>query len=214
MEPIQYIFGETDFLDFKIKVTPSVLIPRPETEELVHWIIEKRIPNNSRILDVGTGSGCIALALKKRLKNCNVFGVDISAEALEVARKNGKINKLHVDFFQADILKWEQIQWEKFDVIISNPPYVRLSEKLEMNNNVLLYEPEKALFVTNEDPLVFYRTIAAFANKYLNEDGKLYFEINEYLAFEMKNLMLGMGFNNVEIKKDINGKNRMIYCEK
>jgi len=211
-EPIQYILGETEFYGLKLKVNPSVLIPRPETEELVQWITKSNFPGNSIILDIGTGSGCIALALKSQLKNAEVFGVDISDNALEVARQNALKNSLDVVFFQSDILKWNEFEWKSFDIIISNPPYIRESEKQHMHSNVLNYEPETALFVTDVDPLIFYRTIAAFAKINLAKSGLLFFEINENLGFEMNELLVDFGFYDIEIRKDINGKNRMVCC--
>ena len=213
-EPIQYILGETEFMELKLKVNPSVLIPRPETEELVSWIIETNTFESPRILDIGTGSGCIPLALKNRIKNAKVSAVDISVKALDVAKKNAIQNNLDVLFFEADILHWENCSWDLFDVIVSNPPYVREIEKQKMRANVLKHEPENALFVSNEDPLVFYRRIAGFAKKYLVEDGKLFFEINEYLGVEMCELLAGFDFINITIRKDINGKDRMIFCMK
>ena len=166
-EPIQYILGETEFYGLKIKVNPSVLIPRPETEELVQWITKSKLPVNARILDIGTGSGCIALALKSLLKNAEVFGVDVSENALDVARQNAIGNSLDVVFFQSDILKWKECEWKIYDVIVSNPPYIMESEKQQMHANVLEYEPANALFVNDNDPLVFYRAISAFSKKYL-----------------------------------------------
>lgn len=209
MEPIQYILGETEFYGLKLNVNPAVLIPRPETEELVEWIIKRNFLSTAKILDIGTGSGCIALSLKCRLINSKVFGVDISEKALEVARGNAIRNNLDVDFFQCDILNWEKYNWRNYDVVVSNPPYVRMCEKAEMKDNVLKYEPESALFVSDQDPLVFYRSIAAFAKKYLNKNGLLFFEINEYLGEEINKLLLGFGFWNIEIKADMNGKKRM-----
>ena len=211
-EPIQYILGETEFMDLKLTVNPSVLIPRPETEELANWIIETNNFDSPRVLDIGTGSGCIPLALKNRMKNTIISAVDISAKALKVAKQNAIQNNLDVHFFEADILKWENYNWDLFDVIISNPPYVREIEKQKMQPNVLKYEPEKALFVTNENPLIFYERIAEFAKKHLDKNGKLFFEINEYLGNEMYNLLQRKEFVNIELRKDINGKNRMISC--
>lgn len=211
-EPIQYILGETEFFGLKLNVSPSVLIPRPETEELVQWITRNNLPENCRILDIGTGSGCIAVALKSQLKNAEVFGVDISEKALEVARQNAFKNNLEVCFFQADILKWEHNNWKNYDVIVSNPPYIRECEKPQMHANVLNHEPENALFVTDNDPLVFYRSIAAFAKKNLTENGMLFLEINENLGSEMNEMLLDFYFRDIEIRKDINGKNRMVYC--
>jgi release factor glutamine methyltransferase len=211
-EPVQYILGETEFYGLKLKVNPSVLIPRPETEELVDWIVKSNFKQNCTILDIGTGSGCIALAMKNRLKRAVVSGMDISEKALEIARQNAIINGLEVNFFQADILGWEHTKWDKFDVIVSNPPYIRESEKAKIHANVLDYEPGSALFVSDNDPLVFYRSIGVFAKKHLARDGRLFFEINENLGMEMKTLLLKIGFCNIEIRKDINGKNRMVCC--
>lgn len=213
-EPIQYIFGEIEFYGLNLNLTSSVLIPRPETEELVQWIIESNSFDSPRILDIGTGSGCIPLALKSKIKNASVSGVDISEDALEVAKQNASLNNLDVSFFQTDILDWENYKWNTFDVIVSNPPYVRELEKQEMQTNVLEYEPENALFVSDEDPLIFYRRIAEFAQKYLVKDGKLFFEINEYLGKEMCNLLEHKDFVDIVVKKDMNGRDRMVYCRK
>lgn len=213
-EPVQYILGETDFYGLKLLVNPSVLIPRPETEELVDWIVKSNLPENCAILDIGTGSGCIAIALKSQLENARVAGIDISENALKVARQNAIHNSLEVDFFQADILKWELSGWQNFDVIVSNPPYVRESEKQQMQANVLNFEPANALFVSDDDPLVFYNSIAEFAQKHLKIDGWLFFEINENLGAGMTEMLLVSGFSEIEIRKDINGKNRMICCRK
>ncbi|MCF6332069.1 MAG: peptide chain release factor N(5)-glutamine methyltransferase [Draconibacterium sp.] len=213
-EPLQYILGETEFYGLNLKVTPAVLIPRPETEELVHWIIESNAFGSPQVLDIGTGSGCIALALKKQIKNAEVSGVDISKEALEVAKQNAENNKLEVGFFQSDILSWEHYNWKVFDIIVSNPPYVREIEKQKMQANVLEYEPENALFVSDENPLVFYHRIAEFAKKYLVDRGKLFFEINEFLGAETCKLLENKGFVDVELKKDMNGKTRMLACRK
>jgi release factor glutamine methyltransferase len=213
-EPIQYILGETEFYGLNLIVNPAVLIPRPETEELVQWITKSKLPGESVILDIGTGSGCIALAIKSRLKNSDVFGTDISEKALDVARLNAFKNNLDVVFFQADILKWEEFEWKNYDVIVSNPPYIRESEKGQMNSNVLDYEPENALFVSDRDPLVFYHSIATFAKIYLAKNGILFFEINENLGSEINEMLVDLGLNDIEIRKDINGKNRMICCRK
>ncbi len=213
-EPIQYILGETEFMDLKLKVNRSVLIPRPETEELVNWIIETNSLDSPRILDIGTGSGCIPLALKSIIKNAKISAVDISEKALEVAKQNAVKNNLDVHFFETDILNWENLNWDLFDVIVSNPPYVREIEKQKMHTNVLKYEPENALFVSNENPLIFYERIAEFAHKYLVKNGKLFFEINKYLSDEMYNLLEHNGFEDIKLRKDINGKMRMILCVK
>ena len=211
-EPIQYILGETEFYGLKLKVKPSVLIPRPETEELVDWIVKSNLAENCSVLDIGTGSGCIALAVKSQMVKASVSAVDISEEALDIAVQNAMENKLNIDFFKADILNWEQFKWKKYDIIVSNPPYIRESEKSEMHVNVLNFEPENALFVNDEDPLVFYRSIAAFAKKNLTKNGLLFFEINENLSEEMVDLLHDSGFFGIEIRKDINGKNRMMRC--
>lgn len=212
-EPIQYILGETEFYGLKLKVNPSVLIPRPETEELVEWVLHSNLPKNYRILDIGTGSGSIAMAIKNQLKETKVSGMDISEKALETARQNALENGLEVDFFQDDILNPKNLQEGMYDVIVSNPPYIMESEKPRMHNNVLNFEPENALFVPDVDPLVFYRAIAEFAKKYLSENGSLFFEINESLNTEMVDLLTGFGFSDIEIRKDINGKNRMVRCK-
>ncbi len=211
-EPVQYIIGKTWFCGLKLYVNPSVLIPRPETEELADWIIRKNSVVNGAILDVGTGSGCIALALKAGMKNCRISGVDISAKALDVAKQNAGLNGLDVDFFCADVLNWQNYKWEKYDIIVSNPPYIRESEKEQMHANVLNHEPENALFVPDHDPLVFYRSIAFFAKRNLKKNGSLFFEIHENLSAEITELLAGFGFRDTEVKKDINGKNRMTFC--
>ena len=208
-EPIQYILEETEFFGMKLKVTPAVLIPRQETEELVQFILEKNIKQGARILDIGTGSGCIALALKNNLKNVFVSGVDISKEVLEVARKNAGLNHLSVDLVRRNILEWEKYDWYSYNIIVSNPPYVKQSEKEQMQKNVLDYEPANALFVSDDDPLIFYRAIAEMAAKHLTINGWLFFEINENLAYEIEKLLTGFGFVDVEIRKDINDKSRM-----
>lgn len=208
MEPIQYILGDTFFYGLKFHVTPAVLIPRPETEELVDLIVKETVDNGSRILDIGTGSGCIALALKSRLKNAAISGIDISAEALEIARLNNLANQLDVEFFQTDILNWENRDWPFFDVIVSNPPYVTESEKKLMLKNVLDFEPAQALFVPDTDPLLFYRTISLFALAKLNPGGKIFFEINENFGAETEILLARLGFVSIRILTDIHGKSR------
>lgn len=213
-EPIQYIFGETEFRDLILKVNPSVLIPRPETEELIDFILEKQVSPEAKIIDIGTGSGCIALALKSALPEAKVFGLDVSEKALETATENGELNRLDVAFLQRDILNWEADVWEQYDVIVSNPPYVRNSEKQMMEKNVLEYEPTTALFVSDGDPLLFYRRISEFAQKFLQQNGHLFFEINEYLGNEMVDLLKQLGFSEIELRKDINGRNRMLACRK
>ena len=213
-EPLQYILGETHFHGLKLKVNPSVLIPRPETEELVEWILNSRLTLKSTILDIGTGSGCIALALKNHLKKAKVLGLDISEKAIEIARQNAVINDLDVEFIIADVLKWENSNWNNIDVIVSNPPYVMELEKSKMHKNVLNFEPQNALFVSDSDPLVFYRSISGFAKQHLVNKGWLFFEINESLGNEMNNLLQSFGFCDIEIRKDINGRDRMVCCRK
>jgi len=213
-EPVQYILGETEFFGLKLKVKPGVLIPRPETEELAHWITETALPEKPAVLDIGTGSGCIALALKKQFRQAQVSATDVSAEALEVARENAALNALDVHFFRSDMLQWEKLAWEKYDVVVSNPPYVRESEKAAMFVNVLKFEPKSALFVTDADPLLFYRKISLFAQTHLKKNGWLFFEINENLGEEMVQLLTKAGFCSIELKKDLFGKNRMIRCRR
>lgn len=213
-EPIQYILGETEFHKLTLAVNPSVLIPRPETEELVEWIVRQHKDATPKILDIGTGSGCIALAIKNEIKGATVSGIDISGKALDVARFNARKNKLDVHFIHADILNWENYTWSNYSIIVSNPPYVRNSEKKQMDSNVLNYEPDGALFVPDESPLLFYKKIVEFAKEYLMEQGSLYFEINEALANEMNKMLKKNGFFNVKIKKDINGRERMVCCTK
>ncbi|OAD91246.1 protein-(glutamine-N5) methyltransferase, release factor-specific [Aequorivita soesokkakensis] len=212
-EPIQYILGETEFFSLPFKVNQHTLIPRPETEELVEWILnnsEFRI-QNSEFLDIGTGSGCIAISLAKNLPDSKIFALDISEQALKVAQQNSELNEVKVDFIQADILKTKTLP-KQYDVIVSNPPYVRELEKKQMQQNVLKYEPDSALYVKDKDPLLFYRVISQLAKNHLKANGKLFFEINEYLADELTELLKIEGFQNIEIKKDIFGKDRMLKC--
>jgi len=211
-EPIQYIIGETEFFGLKFKVNKNVLIPRPETEELVQWILddvrESKNPPNLKILDIGTGSGCIAISLAKHLPNAEIFALDISEIALKTARENAGLNKVNVNFIQADILNLEALTG-KFDVIVSNPPYVREMEKVEMHRNVLDNEPDMALYVKDNDPLIFYGIIAKLAQAGLQKNGNLYFEINQYLANETEEILKNSGFETV-LKQDIFGNYRML----
>jgi release factor glutamine methyltransferase len=213
-EPLQYILGETCFFGLKLKVSPAVLIPRPETEELVDLISKIGLPAGSRILDVGTGSGCIALALKSCFPEANVSACDISDEALSVATENSLINKLDVDFFKADILNWNVREWPVYTLIVSNPPYVTVSEKKQMQRNVLDFEPETALFVDDDNPLLFYRTIAGFAIKQLDHGGLLFFEINENFGPETVKMLCDQGFKEIRLLNDLQGKNRMVAARK
>jgi len=210
--PIQYIVGETAFYGLMFKVDKNVLIPRPETEELVEWIIQNHKKSESlKILDIGTGSGCIAVSLAKNLSNAQVSALDISAEALNVAKNNAEFNQVTIDFILADVLAIEKLP-DTFDVIVSNPPYVRESEKDLMQQNVLSNEPHIALFVKNENPLLFYDKIAELAKNHLTENGILYFEINQYLGAETVDLLKTKGLKNIELKKDIYGVDRMVKC--
>jgi len=215
-QPIQYIIGETEFYGLPFKVNEHTLIPRPETEELVHWIINQQpIINNQQlnILDIGTGSGCIAISLAKQLPNVKVYGLDVSGEALNIAKQNAELNEVEVTFIEANILTscHSVLDAEStFDIIVSNPPYVRYSEKQEMKNNVLRHEPDLALFVGDKNPLQFYNAITEFAVNNLAEKGMLFFEINQYLGNEMKQLFAKYNFNNIELKKDMFGNDRMI----
>jgi len=211
-EPIQYILGETQFIDLKLKIEPLVFIPRPETEELVQWITVSCKYKSPSILDIGTGSGCIALALSRHIEMSRVSAVDILQDVINLARYNAKKNNLNVNFFCADIFHREKYEWNCYDIIVSNPPYVMEKEKKDIALNVLKFEPHEALFVPDDDPLVFYRAIAEFASYFLCEGGWLYFEINEQLGNEIMLLLKHGGFGKIEIKKDINDKERMIRC--
>lgn len=214
-EPIQYILGSSCFYGLTLEVTPAVLIPRPETEELVDWIVTGRKVPPSSLLDVGTGSGCIALALAKAFPECTAEGCDISEDALAVAMRNGRNTGSRVRFFQADILRWQEFPgWEKRDLIISNPPYVTISEKNEMEENVVGFEPGGALFVPDEDPLLYYRAIAAFASHWLVDGGELFLEINRRFGEETARLLADKGFRETEIRSDFRGNTRMVKTRK
>lgn len=210
--PIQYLLGTTEFFGLPFTVNENVLIPRPETEELVDWIIkeEKKIERQKaiKILDIGTGSGCIAISLSKNIPNATVFAIDVSPEALRVAKSNAAENQVDVTFLERDILKTEDLL-QQFDIIVSNPPYVRNLEKQEIKKNVLDNEPHLALFVDDLDALIFYRKIALLATKNLKDGGQLFFEINQYLGKEMIDLLTELGFQEVELRKDIYGNDRM-----
>jgi release factor glutamine methyltransferase len=210
-KPIQYILGSTHFMDINFNVNENVLIPRPETEELVRWVLEdyQMYENNEiSILDIGTGSGCIAIALAKYLKRAKVYGLDMSKKALEVAKENALKNQVKIEFVHADILKTESFN-QKVDIIVSNPPYVRFLEKENMRSNVIKNEPGPALFVPDDDPLVFYRKIIELAKGSLKPGGRLYVEINQYLGKETKALMKN-NFIEVELRKDMFGNDRML----
>ena len=207
-EPLQYVIGSTPFCGLTFKVDDRVLIPRPETAELVEWVAQDAAQTGS-LLDVGTGSGCIAISLAHRLQGWKVQGWDISQGALEVAQENNRLNGTDVEFSKVDILNVQGVEC-RFDVIVSNPPYVLDSEKEQMEDTVLEHEPQLALFVSDNDPLLFYRAIAEFGKKALNKDGRLYFEINPLKAEALKEMLLKTGYHDIELRKDIFGKLRMI----
>lgn len=210
-EPIQYIIGTTEFYGLTLMVKPGVLIPRPETEELVDWILKDDSVDKSKVLDIGTGSGCIALSLKSHCTDADVQAWDFSAQALEIAQDNGQQLHLDVQFLLQDVLKVQSEQVEdRFSCIVSNPPYVRLLEKTMMEGNVLEHEPHSALFVDDHDPLIFYRTIAQLGLTLLKKGGTLFFEINEFLGEEMRILLVDLGYQEVICRKDLNGKDRMM----
>ena len=210
-KPIQYILGYTEFYGLRFLVNPSVLIPRPETEELVQWCIESSQQHGS-ILDIGTGSGCIAISLKKNLPDASVSAVDVSAAALYTAKQNAILNQVDINLIEADALKMNEISLYNipFSLIVSNPPYVTLQDKALMHKNVTDFEPHTALFVPEDDPLLFYREITLFAANHLENNGLLFFEINESYGDETVKLLADIGFNNIELRKDMSGKFRMI----
>ncbi len=217
-EPIQYIFGSTEFYGLLFNVSTDTLIPRPETEELVEWIIETvkqdeylSSLSELRILDIGTGTGCIAITLTKLIPSANTTAVDISKNALTVAESNSALNEVNVHFVISNVLELSSLENE-FDIIVSNPPYVRNSEKIEIKNNVLKYEPDTALFVEDDDPLLFYRKIGKLSLESLNPNGYLFFEINQYLGKEMVDLLSDLGYQHIELRKDVFGNDRMIKC--
>ena len=226
-KPIQYIIGETEFYGLPFKLNKSVLIPRPETEELVDLIIKchtersqklSRQSANKRsaikILDIGTGSGCIAISLAKYLPDTDVYALDVSTEALKITQQNATLNNVEINVIEADILN--ETHWNlffknlKFDVIVSNPPYVRHLEKREIKSNVLDNEPHLALFVDNDNPLQFYKTITQFAVSNLKQHGELYFEINQYLGEETKQVLIDLDFEKIELIKDLNSNDRIL----
>ena len=212
-EPVQYILGYTEFYGLPFKVNPSVLIPRSETEELVEWVLNSVEGKYSKasILDIGTGSGCIAISLKKNLTGALVSAIDISVDALETAKQNADLNGVDVSFIQADILNPSTYNSQtSISIIISNPPYVTLYDKMQMHTNVTDFEPHSALFVPDEDPLIFYKAIADFALDHLTENGLLFLEINESLGMETVELLKKKGFKNIELREDMSGRDRMI----
>lgn len=212
-EPVQYVIGETQFFGLKFKVNPSVLIPRQETEELVDWVIEtaRHSPKDKRVLDIGTGSGCIPISVKKRLPNLEVYAVDVSEAALATAKENARLNDTEIHFHFFDIL--EEINWKnvpELDVIVSNPPYITESEKHHMPTNVLDYEPHLALFTTDGDAQQFIKKITTFAKQKLQPGGWLFFETNEFHAADSQRIMEENGFVEVELRQDLNRKDRML----
>jgi len=209
--PIQYIIGKTHFMDLDFVVNKNVLIPRPETEELVRWVLDdfSTVKSDLKILDIGTGSGCIAVSLAKNLPKAKVYAIDVSEEALAVAKETAKLNGVEIYFINADILEVNDLD-DKFDIIVSNPPYVRMLEKQEMKNNVLDNEPELALFVADDNPLIFYKKIIELAAKNLIDKGVLYFEINQYLGKETQSLLEATNFSEIELRKDFFGNDRML----
>lgn len=212
-EPIQYILGETEFFGLNFSVNRATLIPRPETEELVELIINDHLQSRHSVLDIGTGTGCIAVALAKYLKGSTLSAWDFSAEALEIAKQNAQANDVVVEFSHVDVLSDYPVN-KKFDIIVSNPPYVLESEKETMEKNVLDYEPYSALFVPNDNPLLFYERIANLASKLLNKDGKLYFEINQAQGQATINMLNEKGYTNISLFKDLSKRDRIIKAER
>jgi release factor glutamine methyltransferase len=236
-EPIQYITGRTEFYNLTFNVDKNVLIPRPETEELVSWILETGRAQSQNILDIGTGSGCIAIALAKNMPQASVWALDISKKALELANKNADLNQVNINFIQADILQKHEVFLQNyqsqngytatedrtnsrnktlplFDIIVSNPPYVKHDEKILMKPNVLNHEPHLALFVEDNNPLLFYDKIADFASKFLTKNGTLYFEINQSLSKDVCSLLKDKGFRNVSLRQDLFEADRMVKANK
>ncbi|MBS1533866.1 MAG: peptide chain release factor N(5)-glutamine methyltransferase [Bacteroidetes bacterium] len=212
--PIQYLLGQTEFYGLPFEVSPAVLIPRPETEELVDWILsEVKDLQNAKILDIGTGSGCIPILLAKHLPLAKVSAIDVSEAALHIAQKNAEINAVKIDFLLQDILQAEKLN-DTYNIIVSNPPYVRELEKAEIRANVLQHEPHLALFVPDNDALKFYRKIAELAMHSLSSKGKLFFEINQYLGKETAELLTKIGFEQIKLRKDIYGNDRMMRAVK
>ena len=217
-KPVQYAIGEAWFMGMKLLVNEQVLIPRPETEELANWIIQDIKTNKKMeisVLDIGTGSGCIPIAIKQLLPYTSVTAIDISEGALQIAKMNSVSQNVLIDFLLLDIL--DEVSWQQlgqFDIIVSNPPYIRTSEGLSMRKNVMEYEPHLALFVSDNDPLLFYKKIAAFAKTHLNQTGIIYVEVNEELAQEVASVFHQNGFFNIEIRKDMQGKDRMVSAKR
>ncbi|MBE9586162.1 peptide chain release factor N(5)-glutamine methyltransferase [Mucilaginibacter sp. JRF] len=215
-KPLQYILGKAEFFGLTFNVNPSVLIPRPETEELVEWVIESVVSGQRSVvsselsvLDIGTGSGCIAISLKKNLAGANVSAMDISVDALQTAQGNAALNGVEVNFMEADILSAKPDE-AKYNIIVSNPPYVTSHDKRQMHTNVTDFEPHTALFVPDEEPLLFYKAIADYALLSLKRPGMLFFEINESYGPETVEMLVAKGYKDVELRKDMSGRNRMV----
>lgn len=212
--PVQYITGQVNFCNLLIKVNPNVLIPRPETEELVHLILNNHNQDSLKeILDIGTGSGCIIIALKKTLPNTNCTAIDISKDAIRTAKANAVLNKVEVDFITKDILDYKNEE-KSWDMIVSNPPYIPISNKKHMHPNVVQNEPSQALFVENEEPLKYYQIISDFANNHLKKNGKIYFEIHEDFANDVVNLLSTKKHFKTTVHKDFQGKKRFVVATK
>ncbi len=213
-KPLQYVLGHTEFYGLPFKVNPSVLIPRPETEELVEWVLSSGLPkDNINILDIGTGSGCIAISLKKNIPQANVWAIDISTDALKTAKENAALNDVEVNFVKGDILNLtdnSQLATHNYNSIISNPPYVTPTDKILMHTNVTDFEPHTALFVPQDDPLLFYKAIADIAVEKLVKGGLLFFEINESYGSETVEMLRAKLFKSIELRKDMSGRDRMI----
>lgn len=209
-EPLQYILGKAHFYGMDLLVSPDTLIPRPETEELVHWIAQNRAENT--IMDIGTGTGCIALALKKQFPQATIHAVDVSKKALEIAKANAENQRLPINFHQLDVLR-EDLPIGGIDILVSNPPYVLEEEKAQMRKNVLAYEPKGALFVPNHLPLLFYERIALLGRSFLADGGYLYFEINEAFGQATVDMLDQQGYQNIELRQDMQGVDRMVKAQ-
>ena len=210
-EPIQYVLGKTNFMDLEFKVNGSVLIPRPETEELVRLMLKEDL-DGKEILDIGTGSGCIAISLAKNLPNAKVSALDISSDALKVAKENAKLNNVNIEFIKADIFEYQSDK--KFDIIVSNPPYVLESEKVLMKQNVLNNEPEIALFVDDINALKYYESIIKLSLNNLNSQGQIFFEINENYKYELNMIAQKYEYKKIDFKLDIHNKTRFLVLSK
>lgn len=211
--PVQYLIGETPFYGLDLFIEQGVLIPRQETEELVEWILKEE-DNVSQALEVGVGSGAITIALAQQFKNTLFTAIDNDLFALDLARENADKYRLRPTFLYGDVLQWQTLGLDTYDFIVSNPPYVMEKEKTAMHHNVLNYEPHNALFVPNDNPLIFYKAIADLGHKHLKNKGRLYFEINESLHDEMYAMLADKGYKDIEIRKDLNGKFRMVRAER